>query len=270
MSLAFGRAEFSLEDMRRRSSADGRRKAGQKFIARNRAPRVQIEYDVEIYGAEKKIQLPFVMGVMADLVGQAGGAAAARRRAQVPRDRRRQLRRPPQGDEAAGRLHACRTRSPARASCRSTSPSRAWTTSRPTRSPARSSRCASCSRRAQQLSQPAHLHGRQGQRRGAGRQAPARPGAACRRWRRRRSRPTPPRRRPTTRPAEPKPAQGGQHGRPQTLEQAPRGAEAEAPEPTTSRRSQERSFRPRDQRAGGADRRRGRHAGRAGAAATRG
>ena len=43
---------------------------GQKFIARNRAPRVQIEYDVEIYGAERKIELPFVMGVMADLVGK--------------------------------------------------------------------------------------------------------------------------------------------------------------------------------------------------------
>ncbi|WP_211453432.1 type VI secretion system contractile sheath small subunit [Collimonas antrihumi] len=41
----------------------------QKFIARNRAPRVQIEYDVEIYGAEKKIELPFVMGVLADLSG---------------------------------------------------------------------------------------------------------------------------------------------------------------------------------------------------------
>ncbi|MFG6447437.1 type VI secretion system contractile sheath small subunit [Roseateles sp. BYS180W] len=41
----------------------------QKFIARNRAPRVQIEYDVEVYGSEKKIELPFVMGVMADLAG---------------------------------------------------------------------------------------------------------------------------------------------------------------------------------------------------------
>lgn len=45
-------------------------KGSQKFIARNRAPRVQIEYDVEVYGAEKKVQLPFVMGVMADLSGQ--------------------------------------------------------------------------------------------------------------------------------------------------------------------------------------------------------
>lgn len=44
----------------------------QKFIARNRAPRVQIEYDVELYGAEKKVQLPFVMGVFADLSGNAG------------------------------------------------------------------------------------------------------------------------------------------------------------------------------------------------------
>jgi type VI secretion system protein ImpB len=42
----------------------------QKFIARNRAPRVQIEYDVEIYGSEKKIELPFVMGVLADLSGK--------------------------------------------------------------------------------------------------------------------------------------------------------------------------------------------------------
>ena len=45
------------------------KKSAQKFIARNRAPRVQIEYDVEVYGAEKKVQLPFVMGVMADLSG---------------------------------------------------------------------------------------------------------------------------------------------------------------------------------------------------------
>ena len=45
------------------------KQSSQKFIARNRAPRVQIEYDVEVYGAEKKVQLPFVMGVMADLSG---------------------------------------------------------------------------------------------------------------------------------------------------------------------------------------------------------
>jgi len=46
------------------------RASSQKFIARNRAPRVQIEYDVEIYGAEKKVELPFIMGVMADLSGK--------------------------------------------------------------------------------------------------------------------------------------------------------------------------------------------------------
>jgi type VI secretion system protein ImpB len=44
--------------------------SSQKFIARNRAPRVQIEYDLETYGAEQKINLPFVMGVMADLSGK--------------------------------------------------------------------------------------------------------------------------------------------------------------------------------------------------------
>lgn len=44
--------------------------SSQKFIARNRAPRVQIEYDVELYGAEKKVQLPFIMGVLSDLAGK--------------------------------------------------------------------------------------------------------------------------------------------------------------------------------------------------------
>ena len=43
---------------------------GQKFIARNRAPRVQIEYDVELFGSQKKVQLPFVMGVLSDLSGK--------------------------------------------------------------------------------------------------------------------------------------------------------------------------------------------------------
>ncbi|MCU0873882.1 MAG: type VI secretion system contractile sheath small subunit [Pirellulaceae bacterium] len=31
---------------------------------------MQIEYDVEVYGAQKKVQLPFVMGVLADLSGK--------------------------------------------------------------------------------------------------------------------------------------------------------------------------------------------------------
>ena len=51
--------------------------SAQKFIARNRAPRVQIEYDVETYGAEKKVQLPFVMGVFADLSGKPATALPA-------------------------------------------------------------------------------------------------------------------------------------------------------------------------------------------------
>lgn len=46
------------------------KESSQKFVARNRAPRVQIEYDVEVYGAQKKVQLPFVMGVLADLSGK--------------------------------------------------------------------------------------------------------------------------------------------------------------------------------------------------------
>ena len=60
----------------------------QKFIGRNRAPRVQIEYDVEIYGSEKKIQLPFVMGVMSDLSGKSEEPLAD------VADRKRSARRP--------------------------------------------------------------------------------------------------------------------------------------------------------------------------------
>lgn len=45
------------------------KESSQKFIARNNAPRVQIEYDVEIYGSQKRVNLPFVTGVMADLSG---------------------------------------------------------------------------------------------------------------------------------------------------------------------------------------------------------
>ena len=44
--------------------------SSQKLIARNRAPRVQIEYDVELYGADRKVDLPFVMAVLADLSGK--------------------------------------------------------------------------------------------------------------------------------------------------------------------------------------------------------
>ncbi|MEZ6234603.1 MAG: type VI secretion system contractile sheath small subunit [Phycisphaerales bacterium] len=44
--------------------------SSQKFLGRNRPARVHIEYDLEVYGAQKKINLPFVMGVMADLSGK--------------------------------------------------------------------------------------------------------------------------------------------------------------------------------------------------------
>lgn len=44
--------------------------SGQKTIGRQRPPRVQIEYDVELYGAKKKVELPMIVGVMADLYGQ--------------------------------------------------------------------------------------------------------------------------------------------------------------------------------------------------------
>lgn len=43
---------------------------GQKFIKRNRSPRVHIEYEVQTYGSVEKVALPFVMGVLADLSGK--------------------------------------------------------------------------------------------------------------------------------------------------------------------------------------------------------
>jgi type VI secretion system protein ImpB len=46
--------------------------SGQKFIRRNRAPRVHITYE-DPYDAERLVELPFVMGVMADLSGNAPG-----------------------------------------------------------------------------------------------------------------------------------------------------------------------------------------------------
>lgn len=42
----------------------------QKWVGRNRPPRVQITYDVEIGDAVEKKELPMVVGVMADLSGQ--------------------------------------------------------------------------------------------------------------------------------------------------------------------------------------------------------
>lgn len=44
-------------------------RSSQKFIARNRPPRVQINYDVGLGNAVQARQLPFVIGVMADLSG---------------------------------------------------------------------------------------------------------------------------------------------------------------------------------------------------------
>jgi type VI secretion system protein ImpB len=44
------------------------RDSGQRFIKRNRPPRVHITYE-DPYNAERLIELPFVMGVLADLSG---------------------------------------------------------------------------------------------------------------------------------------------------------------------------------------------------------
>jgi len=46
----------------------------QKWVGRNRPPRVQITYDVEIGDAVEKRELPLVVGVMADLMGKPASA----------------------------------------------------------------------------------------------------------------------------------------------------------------------------------------------------
>jgi type VI secretion system protein ImpB len=48
------------------------RDSGQRFIRRNRPPRVHITYE-NPENAEEKVEIPFVMGVMADLSGNNAG-----------------------------------------------------------------------------------------------------------------------------------------------------------------------------------------------------
>jgi len=51
--------------------------SGQRFIRRNRAPRVHITYE-DPYDADRLIELPFVMGVLADLSGNNPGVEKVR------------------------------------------------------------------------------------------------------------------------------------------------------------------------------------------------
>ena len=46
------------------------RESSQQKLSRNRPPRVQITYDVEVGGAIETKELPFVMGVLGDFSGQ--------------------------------------------------------------------------------------------------------------------------------------------------------------------------------------------------------
>ena len=48
------------------------KESGQKFIRRNRPPRVHITYENPA-NAEEKVEIPFVMGVLADLSGNTPG-----------------------------------------------------------------------------------------------------------------------------------------------------------------------------------------------------
>jgi type VI secretion system protein ImpB len=66
----------------------------QKWVGRNRPPRVQITYDVEIGDAVEKKELPFVMGVLADLAGHPEGTPSKlkdRRFVEIDRDNFNQI-----------------------------------------------------------------------------------------------------------------------------------------------------------------------------------
>jgi type VI secretion system protein ImpB len=65
--MALGSHRFTQEEVDMSDS-------GQKFIKRNRPPRVHISYQ-DPYEANKQVELPFVMGVMADLSGNASEVA---------------------------------------------------------------------------------------------------------------------------------------------------------------------------------------------------
>ena len=52
------------------------RESGQKFIRRNRPPRVHITYENPA-NAEEKVEIPFVMGVLPDLSGNTPGVEKA-------------------------------------------------------------------------------------------------------------------------------------------------------------------------------------------------
>ena len=61
----------------------------QKWVGRNRPPRVQITYDVEIGDAIEKKELPFVVGLLADLSGDhvdSQGKLRDRRFVEIDRD----------------------------------------------------------------------------------------------------------------------------------------------------------------------------------------
>ena len=126
-------------------------------------------YDVEIGGAIQKKELPFVVGVLADLSGKPDGAAAASSRTasssrSTATTSTRCWRRCSRGwpSRSTTRCQDDGTQAERRAAV-----STAWTTSSPSRSSSRSSRCASCWRRAQRLTDLARQDGRQRQARGA-------------------------------------------------------------------------------------------------------
>lgn len=59
---------------------------GQHWLDRNRPPRVQITYDVEIGNAIEKKELPLVVGILADLGGMPNPSLAERKFIEIDRD----------------------------------------------------------------------------------------------------------------------------------------------------------------------------------------
>ena len=137
---------------------------GQKFIRRNRAPRVHITYE-DPYDAERKVELPFVMGVMSDLSGNNPGVEkpdiAERKFLEFDMDNFDK----PHGGDRAGRRLSRSTTSSATATGEKMSVDLAFQQDgrlQPGRGGAPGARAREAAGGARAALQPAALHGRQG------------------------------------------------------------------------------------------------------------
>ena len=117
----------------------------QHVLSRVRPPRVQITYDVEIGGAIEKKELPFIVGIMADLSGQAGRVCPRSRTASSSRSIAT-IQRGPGGGKPAARVPGANKLGPTRRAAQRRAQFQSRWTSAQCRREAGPSRCADSTR----------------------------------------------------------------------------------------------------------------------------